>query len=374
MQYGILLTIYILLVFRGIGAPVSLTLAGEAEVERDALNIQHRVERLERSRELARHTETSIQRHLGITVSGLFEVEMRHADDQHATDLTLAALELGFDLQPTFWVNGHLLFLFEEKETEPPEIDEAIVTLANPRVLPFSLAVGRMHVPFGHFASALISDPLTLALGETRKTAMQIGYVARGFHALGYLFDAEAGGGVADRSGMKIGYHRDGSESASGYDLGVSWIGDLAATDSLRDVLGDSPRRGDVVAGWSVHATLRWRHFTLVGEYLGAVASFGAADLDFRGIGARPAAWNLEIERTFEYQGRPLSMAMAWQRTRAASALELPKTRWLVGLSLSLHEHATLAFEYSHDEAYAFGVGGSGANRNAFGVQLALSF
>ena len=98
------------------------------------------------------------------------------------------------------------------------------------------------------------------------------------------------------------------------------------------------------------------------------------ADLEFNGAGARPAAWNLEIERAFEYRGRPASLAMAWQRTRAALPLELPETRWLVGLSLGLHEHAALAFEYAHDEDYVRGDGGRGEQSDTFSVQLALSF
>ena len=372
MKFGLLPMIGVFVVSHGIGMPSHVALAGQAEVERDTLNIQHRVERLEKSRGPAHRARYQP----GVIVSGLFEVELHHADDRNGFDLNLATLELGFDFQPTPWVNGHLLFLFEEDETDPPEIDEAIVTLANPHASPFSLAVGRMHVPFGNFASALISDPLTLALGETRETAMQIGYVARGFHALAYLFgaDVDTGGGIADRSGAKIGYHRDGVGTAPGYDMGISWIGNLAATDSLREALSDPDGRGDRVAGWSAHATLRWRHFALLGEYLGAVASFDVADLEFNGAGARPAAWNLEIERAFEYRGRPASLAMAWQRTRAALPLELPETRWLVGLSLSLHEHATLAFEYAHDEDYARGDGGRGEQSDTFSVQLALSF
>ncbi len=374
MRYGSLLMVGVFVVSHGVGMPFRVTLAGEAEAERDQLNLKHRVERLERSRKPARREETVASFRPGVIVSGLFEVEIRHADDRDGIDLTLATLELGFDLQPTPWVNGHLLFLFEEDETDPPEIDEAIITLANPNASPFSLAVGRMYAPFGNFESALISDPLTLALGETRETVMQVGCVARGFHALAYLFDGNAGGGVADHSGLKLGYHRAGGDRAPGYDLGISWIGNLADTDSLREAVTDPDRLGDGVAGWSTHATLHWRHFTLVGEYLGAVASFDAADLGFNGAGARPAAWNLEVERAFEYPGGEAIFAIAWQRTREALSLELPETRWLVGFSLSLREHATLAFEYLHDEDYAPGDGGSGGNSEVFSARLALSF
>lgn len=115
-----------------------------------------------------------------IKFGGLLEVEAfvedNEADETNSSDITLATVELAFDARVNDRVRTHVLFLWEEDETDPIALDEGtiIIDLAEG----VSLTAGKMYLPFGVFESHFISDPLTLELGETNETAVLISYEA----------------------------------------------------------------------------------------------------------------------------------------------------------------------------------------------------
>ena len=351
-------------------------------MKRELLNLKHKVERLEKSRRTEEIPKAEDNRGVerSTELSGLVEVETGSTDSANGgaeSDLSVSTVELGLNAQVTPWVNGHVLILFEEDETDPPEIDEAIVTLANPGASPWSLAAGRMYVLFGNYDSALISDPLTLEIGETRETAVQAGWGAGNFQALAWAANGDTNDGGnehIDLFGVGLDYGVEGGEDQLGYALGLSCISNLADSDSLQETVTDPDNLTDAVAGWSAHAALHWKTFTLIGEYLAAADDFDAADLAFNGAGARPSAWNLEVDYGFELAGREAGVAVAWQRTEEALALELPETRWLAALSVGIHDQTTLALECAHDEDYSVDDGGSGEDTDTVTLQLAVAF
>ncbi len=111
------------------------------------LNLKHKVERLEKSRQTQKIPEAEGSRWFErIELSGLVEVETGYTDGPGGSesDLVVATVELGLDAQVTPWVNAHALILYEEDETDPPEFDESIITIANPDVSPWrSVRCGR---------------------------------------------------------------------------------------------------------------------------------------------------------------------------------------------------------------------------------------
>ncbi len=381
MQYRMkTLTAALVAVLMSAGAGAAETDDEVTRMKREILNLKHKIERLEKSRGTEKSPEAEGGRWFEqVALSGLVEVEASYVDgpDGSESDLVVATVELGLEAQVTPWINAHVLILFEEDETDPPEIDEAIITLANPEASPFSLAAGRMYVPFGNFDSALVSDPLTLEIGETRETAVQAGYIANGFHALAYGFNGDTNDGGSDHIdgyGLALGYSLEGEENGFGFDAGLSWISNLADSDSLQETVTDPDNLTDTVAGWSIHAAIHWQSLTFIGEYLSAAEDFDGADLAFNGTGARPSAWNLEVDYGFEIAGREAEVAVAWQETDEALALELPEKRWLAALSVGIHDQAVLALEYAHDEDYGTGDGGSGEETDTVTLQLAVEF
>ncbi|RDH88578.1 MAG: hypothetical protein DIZ78_01200 [endosymbiont of Escarpia spicata] len=364
----------------GAGVPLSTPLADEGEQRQKILNLKHKVKRLEKSHKTvdsSKPTESDWSKN--ITLSGLVEVEAGYGGgpDGSQSDISLATVELGIDAQVTPWVNAHVLILYEEDGSDSPEIDEGIVTLQNQDISPFSLAVGRMTLPFGNYESAMVSDPLTLEIGEIRETALQAGYHSGGFYSSAFICNGETktgGSESIDQYGFNLGLVQDEEGAVIGYDIGLSWINNLADSNSLQDAIADPLNLTGKISGYSVHALVSNGPFTVIGEYLAASSAFNSADLTFNGAGAKPVAFNIEANCIFPFTDKEAIFAIAWQGTQEALALALPESRYLATLSVGIYENTVLSFEYAHDEDYAANEGGSGEATDSITAQLAVVF
>lgn len=309
-----------------------------------------------------------------IEIAGLIEVEASYADPYEGdseSDIALATFELGLAAQVTEWVEATASLLYEEGETDL-EVDIAQVTLANEAVTPVYVNVGQFYLPFGAYETNLVSDPLTLEIGEIRESAVEVGFVYEGFGGSIYTFqgDNEVDGDTRiDSWGANLGFAQE--LDAVSWSVGAGYISNLGDSDSLRDTVVDPT---DFTGGWTANLAVVAGDFNLIGEYLGAADSFDAAALSFDGNGAKPEAWNIELGYSFEVFGRESVAAVAYQVSNEALALELPEARWLVGWSIGIFDGTALSFEYSHDSDYSTGKGGTGEDASAFVAQLAVEF
>ncbi|WP_456447273.1 LbtU family siderophore porin [Thiolapillus sp.] len=362
-------------------------------LRQEILNLKHKIERLEKSRiPLNRTLEQEIQAQdefvsdavrqepvapwsERVRLNALVEAEASYSDTPEGTDtdLVVSAVELGVDAQLNDWMNGHVLVLYEQDATDPPEIDEAIITIANLEHSPWSLALGLQYVPFGNYDSHMVSDPLTLEIGETRVTAAQLGFVKGEFHALLYSFKGDTDDGIRS-VGINFGISREARGGSLGYTLEASWINNLANSNGLRDLIKHPGHLEKQVDSLGIAASLSLKHWKFIGEYLGAVSDFDALDLSFNGHGARPQASNLEGAYHFYLFDKDVFAALAWQHSWEALALELPEDRYLATLGMEIHPNVSLALEYAYDQDYSPSAGGSGKNSNIFTLQLAASF
>ena len=137
----------------------------------------------------------------GVSMSGLIEVEAATTDNEeltdsskngHASDISVAKVELGIDATVNNWTEAHLLLLWEESSSDNNlTIDEATITIGNNDVTPWFFTAGRTVTPFGAFETNLVSDPLTLSIGETKETIVMLGYEHNGFTASAYAFNGD---------------------------------------------------------------------------------------------------------------------------------------------------------------------------------------
>ncbi len=364
----------------GAGLPLSTSMASEGEMRHEILNLKHKIERLEKSRKTVDSSKpTEADGSKSILLSGLVEVEAGYSDgpDGSQSDVSLSTVELGIDAQLTLWVNAHLLILYEEDGNDSPEIDEGIVTLQNQDVSPFSLAIGRMTLSFGNYESAMVSDPLTLEIGEIRETTLQAGFNSGGFYSSVFIFNGETktgGSESIDQYGFNLGLAQDEEGADFGYDIGLSWINNLADSNSLQDAVADPLNLTGKISGYSVHALASSGPLTLIGEYLAASSAFNSADLAFNSAGAKPVAFNIEANYIFSLADKEAVFAIAWQGTQESLALALPESRYLATVSVGIHENTVISFEYTHDEDYAASEGGSGEATDTITAQLAMVF
>jgi hypothetical protein len=284
-----------------------------------------------------------------LTISGLIEVEaatesMNFADGtaDTASDLSLATAQIGLGVTLTEKVRGNISLLFEEgafgDEDTDLEVDEAAIDI---NYAPLFGRFGRLYVPFGVYHSHFISDPLTLALGETRETALLLGYGHDLFSLSAFVFNGNAG---------KIGQEDHISDwgaslvltPAEGIELGGSYLTDLADSDA--GLLSEYRRR---VGGWSSFATVERGPFGASAEILGGVKAFAAADLDEdgNGKGDKPLAWNLEVSWAPVEQ---VELAARYEGSDEFAGQ--PERQYGLAVSWSPWAYTTLSLEYLRGE------------------------
>ncbi|MCB2182875.1 MAG: LbtU family siderophore porin [Desulfobulbaceae bacterium] len=318
-----------------------------------------------------------------VEISGVVEVETGMMDDFNGdkeSDTTLATVEVGLDAHISDWSQAHVLFLYEEGEEDGHVVlDEGTITLGNLERCPVYFTAGKMYMPFGSYLTNMISDTLTLELGEINESALLVGFESLGYYGSVYAFNGDLNeideDDTIDSFGANIGFANETGDFS--YDVGLDWISNMSDTDGVGGFLEDNladPEIEDYVAGFGAHFLLAYGPFNFFAEYVGALDEFEAGEIDYDNDGAEPEAWGVEIGYVVEVQGKDVSLALSYQGTDEALALELPEDRYLAGVSLGLLENTRLSFEYFHDEDYDENEGGTGNDADAATLQLAVEF
>ena len=315
-----------------------------------------------------------------LSFSGLIEVEANVGDNfdgDSESDIVLATVELAIDAQINEWVNGHILLLWEEDDTEPIDVDEGIITIGNMEKYPVYLAVGKLYVPFGNFESNMIQDSLTLELGETRESAVQVGFELAGFYGSVYAFNGDIkeinDSEKVECYGASMGYGFENDDIS--FDVGLDWINNIADSDGLTDALNDFAGIDEIdeyVGGLAAHLIVNFGPVMLIGEYVGAIDDFEEGELA-AGRKMNPESWNAELAFTNEVMGKEATFALGYQGTNDAVGA-LPEDRYLAAISVEILENTFLALEYLHDDDYSKGSGGTSGNADVVTAQLAIEF
>lgn len=307
-----------------------------------------------------------------LTFSGLLEIEaaaenLRFADGSSitASDLAVATVQFGLGAKLSENLSGNIILLYEEDATAL-DVDEATIDFAQGD---WSARIGRQYLPFGAFHSHFISDPLTLALGETSETALRADYSFGPVTLSAFAFN-----GNTEKIGADDRISDWGTRlvvmPATGIELGASFISDLA--DSNAELLSEYSRR---VGGWSAYFHLEAEHLRLEAEYLAATGAFAAADLDanFDQRGDRPQTWNLEAA----WMLTPV-LKLAARYEGSSEFAGQPERQYGLATSWSPAENVTLALEYlrgTFDHAFGVDVDGNILDkRDLVSAQLAIAF
>ncbi len=308
----------------------------------------------------------------GVLQAGmLLEVQAYYAEQggTNSSDLKLATFELGLDGELNENVKGHALLLWEQDETEPLDLDEGFVTLGGSEQIPLSLTAGRLYLPFGAYYNHCISDPLTQALGEIRKTAALLGYACE-------LCDIQAGVFRRDLAGEDQERLNRFAASltlnpADFLQLGGYLVSDLGETDGLQDGIKantsptDSaamPAEHDPVPGAGGFIHLARGIFALEGEYIAAAKKFAPGVLADERL--QPAAWNIELACMI----RPyLEIAGRYEGSRDFP--DVPRHQCGGAVTCSICRNTTLAVEYLYAR-----FSGNLPDRHLTTTQLALEF
>ncbi len=316
-----------------------------------------------------------------IEVGGTIELEFVHEDgfEGDATnDFDAATVELGISAQIHDWVGGEVVLAWNGDD-EKVEVDTATVTIAPPDSM-FSMTGGIQTMPFGTYETNLISDPLTLDIGEVGATGLQFAMAGKLFSASAFVFKGENERGGKDRIsnfGFALGMAHEGDNFELGANAG--YINDIAEAGAFQDSEDFDPSAGRAVGGAHASVLAKWGPVSLIGEYVTALKRFEGAELQFGGserepVGARPSAWSVEAAVEFEVMKRTVTGAMSYQSTGEALALGLPESRYLFGVSVGITDNVGVGVELALDRDYGEDDGGTGKSATALTVQLAAEF
>ena len=258
--------------------------------------------------------------------------------------------EVGIVAEVNDWTSAELVLAYDV-DAGKVDVDTATATLGSPDD-PWSLTAGNLTLPFGTYETGMISDPVTLELGETSDVAA-VFEVSSGKLSVS-LFGLHGKSEKFENFGVSVVYSVETGTWASALDLSVSYINEIRS-----DSIADSEAFSEL-PGMAASATVGSGPASLTVEYVKA--------LDEQN-GSEPSAWIVEGRFEFEYLGKRAAVAAGYQATHEATDLELPERRMLLGLTVELTESIDLSMEWKLDEAY-----GSDDWETAITAVLALKF
>ena len=297
-----------------------------------------------------------------VTLRGLLELEASYvdtdSDDPDAegaeSDVALATMAVALEVAIADWITGGIVLLWEEDDTEPVDMDVAIISIGNTERFPLYVEAGKLYPPFGNFESEFITDPVALEIGETRESAAKLGGafgpVELSLTAFnGDVSEADEGN---DHIESLVGAVSISDEAENfGLAAGASYATNLADSDGLTDQLTVANQVNDSVSGLNVWANFSACPFCLLAEYVGATQQFDAGDLAFSGgEKARPRAWNLEAALALS---SALTVACKYEHAHDVYDWQ-PESRWGAAITYRFFEGdpaaAILSLEYLRDK------------------------
>ncbi|MHB8810736.1 MAG: LbtU family siderophore porin [Desulfobulbaceae bacterium] len=286
-----------------------------------------------------------------LTISGVLEVEASYTDTSGSpaeSDLNVATAQLNFDAAVSVRVKGRIALLHEEGEEPTVDIDEAYISYSQPEILGGSLkgTAGKVYLPFGTFNSAMVSDPLTLELGETNRTTLLAGWENDMVTVQMGGFDGDYS--TTDHNEIDNGVIGVTVSPTDTIKFGISYISDLAETNA--ELLGDaSSDYESSVDAASAFVTLDFSPLTVNLEYLGALDKFSEemlADPDHAEelTGREPRAWFAEMGFA------PNEDWLFSFRFEQATDYQDDAVRYGATVSYALYEFTTLSLEYLYSD------------------------
>lgn len=304
----------------------------------------------------------------GVGVGMRVEVEaaFEKQGSDESSDVNLATFEVGLEAELMKGVRGETSVLWEEGERNSLEVDTAVLTLGGTEDIPLAVSAGRMYLPFGAFNSLMVSDPLTLELGETRETAVAMNGEWMGFEAWVGAFTGELDDADDIAKGAAALIWRPIKQLALGVS-GLSHMGEGGGyVDDFNDILADGGAYKDA-AGVSAFLLLELNPVTIAAEYLGAVEDMKWTDAEGQTTSARPQTWHLDVAWAVADNW---CAAVRYEGSKEFKPDEMPEHQGGVAVFWQINTFATLGLEYLYGTFDADDVD----DHQQLTAQLALEF
>ncbi len=310
----------------------------------------------------------------------------------NTSDIDLTIAELFAAVRLNSWIAGLITLNYNDAPPSDNEqrvsnssfsVNQAFATIGNFSVSPFYMTVGQRYLPFGHYNSFMISSPLDDTMFQLLERSILWGYTSQNTtavikpYATTFIFkdDTNAGGGGdnVNNMGVNLGVFLTVSPNISG-EVGVSGVANVAdgngfqrtglttfpgfsisdiTTASNTSVNGEDLSRK--VPGFNAYGSIGTSDIMLIGEYTGATSSFAADNLTYNGHGAKPSAMHTEAVYLFNLANFPSNVAVGYDHTWQALALNMPQQRYITALNMTFWRNTVTSFEVNRWINYAKG-------------------
>lgn len=318
----------------------------------------------------------------------------------NTSDINLTGAELLAAVHVNNWVTG--LLTFNYNDAPPSEnggnqqrvsnsslsIDQAFATIGNLAISPFYATLGQRTIPFGHYSTYMVSDTMPKVLFKLLERSVLFGYDDESTGAVrpyGNVFvfkdDTNAGGGGnnINNYGSNLGLR---FKSANGVksDVGVSGVANVADSNGMQSTglstfqgfgYNITQANGNVVngedldrrvPGFNAYAEVANDLLYWNAEFSGATSSFTADNLTYNNHGAKPSAVHTEAAYMFNLGNFPANVAIGYDHTWQALALNVPQQRYIMALNVSFIRNTILSLEFNRWINYAAGDTATGMN------------
>ena len=285
-----------------------------------------------------------LQQAPGVGLGVLVEVEAVYekTGDEESSDVNVETFEVGLEAEPMEGVRGEASLLWEEGDSDSLDVDAAFIELGGTEALPLTVSAGRLYLPFGAFNGLLVSDPLTLELGETRETAVALSGEWNGFTAWAGAFAGER----EDTENIENAAAALSWSPMEGLTLGVSALSDLGEgggyIDDINDVIA-SEGSAEKATALSAFFLLERGAWVLSAEVLGATEDLAWTNAEGETTSARPLAWHVDAACAFN---DTWSAAARYEGSREFKADEMPEHQGGAAVFYQMNTFAVLGAEY----------------------------
>ncbi len=328
-------------------------------------------------------TGTSLANRPVVELSGAIEAfaseNVNNFGNGTSGDINLNTAELDVNAMASTWATAFMSFEFDNS---PPDIGSRVTnsrvylsrgfaTIGNLDVTPVYLTVGQFYLPFGRYASYMISSPVTLTLGRINDRALLMGYYNQGLFASIYSYpgnNSNTNDSMFRQAGANLGYKfllsPDGNDNLT---LGGGVITDMTDSNGIANTGNTSPEFPGFsatpagssyplqhnVPGANFHGEFNYGPWSVVGEFISALRSYSTLDMTFNNDGAAPKAGHLELWRTFKIFDQDWLAGGAYGHTWDSLALNIPQQSFDAYLRTSFWKNTVEELELRHDIDYS---------------------
>lgn len=306
-------------------------------------------------------------------VEGLVEVSASYSKQgsDKDTDVNVDTVELDLSLEPSDRLSLAVAFLYEEGEEDDHVIvDSAEIAYSFEEFSGLSLHAGKIYMPFGSFETGLISDPLTLELGEISDGAVGLVWESDLLDLAAYAFAGDINDANDDADELQY-VAAATLKPFEGLSLKFAVLSDIceaALDDDVIDELEKPENEGveyDGAVGVNVAALAEIGDFSIAAEWLAA-----AEDVELAGEKFKPQTWSVDLMWAATEK---LTLAARYEGSKEFRPEEMPEKQFGVGGEYAFDDNLSLALEYLYGEFDDVGEG-TPDDRHVATAKVAFAF